>query len=188
MKNNMSIINIHKAQGQKKDAVRVNKVSDVPEFLSESIIVEGDSLKLVCVEGMETAPLGVVIGYEKSEATPTGWNCWVIGNAAESLIEIDGVFYKKAIVYRAQQVGEELPDFLKGANAWCNADGSWSIQTDWGVSTGFPGKAYWVLYGVKPDGAIDANILTKTEKSYKDYIVCDENGTDIGMLCEIDPV
>ena len=34
---------------------------------------------------------------------------------------------------------------------------------------------------------IDANILTKTEKSYTDYIVCDESGQDIGRLCEIDP-
>ena len=35
--------------------------------------------------------------------------------------------------------------------------------------------------------SFEANILTKSEKSYKDYIVCDEDGNDIGWLAEIDP-
>ena len=76
---------------------------------------------------------------------------------------------------------------MEGAATKQNADSSWTIQTDWGESTGYPGKAYWVLYGTKADGSIDANILTKTEKSYRDYIVCDQNGHDIGFLYEIDP-
>ena len=116
-----------------------------------------------------------------------GWNAWCIGNAATNLIERDGIFYKKATILTAQQVNDEAPDFLEGANIRHNSDGSWTIVTDWGESTGFPGEAYWVLYGQKADGTPDANILTKTEKSYKDYIVCDENGNDIGWLSEIDP-
>lgn len=85
----------------------------------------------------------------------------------------------------AQPVSEEFPEFLEGANITHNEDGSWSIKTDWGISTGFPGAAYWVLYGTKEDGTPDANILTKTEKSYRDYIVS-ENGKDVGYLYEID--
>ena len=180
-------IRIHKQAGQKKDAVRVNTVFDIPEFLKGTIKIEGESLILVCVEGEEKAPIGSVIGYEESTQTLTGWNTWCIGNAATNLVEIEGVFYKKATVLEAQLLDEEFPEFLRGAEIRHNEDGSWTIKTDWGESTGFPGMAYWVLYGTKADGTPDANILTKTEKSYKDYIVCDEDGIDIGFLAEIDP-
>lgn len=181
------VIYIHKQAGQRKDAVRVRTQADIPEFLKDTVKIEGDKLVLVCVEGTETAPIGSVIGYEESSQTSTGWNTWCIGNAATNLIEIDGVFYKKATIMKAQAVDEEYPEFLKGAEIRHNPDGSWTIKTDWGESTGFPGKAYWVRYGTKADGTPDANILTKTEKSYRDYIVCDEQGEDIGFLSEIDP-
>ncbi len=178
---------IHKEAGQRKDAVRVNTITDIPDFLQESISIEGDQVKLVCVEGDETFPIGSVIGYEESQTTSTGWNCWCIGNASTNLIEKDGVFYKKATVLEAQAVDGNFPEFLKGAPITQNPDGSWTIKTSWGEITGSPGKAYWVKYGMTEDGSLDANILTKTEKSYQDYIVCDESGQDIGWLSELDP-
>ena len=180
-------IYVHKQAGQKKDAVRITTPSDIPDFLRKSVDIAGDKLYLSCVEGNEVCPVGSVVGYEKSEKTSSGWNCWCIGNAATNLVEIDGVFYKKATILEAAPVTDEFPEFLQGADIAHNADGSWSIKTDWGVSTGFPGQAYWVKYGTKEDGSVDANILTKSEKSYKDYIVCDEDGNDIGWLAEIDP-
>lgn len=178
---------IHKQAGQKKDAVRVSGITDIPDFLKDTIKIEGETLIITCVEGKEKAPLGSVIGYEKSESTDTGWNSWCIGNADTNLIEIDGVFYKKATIMPAQEVDETFPLFLEGADIRHNDDGSWTIKTSWGESTGFPGKAYWVRYGTTEDGRPDANILTKTEKSYNDYIVCDKSGKDIGYLAEIDP-
>lgn len=178
---------IHKQAGQKKDALRVSKVSDIPEFLKSSIDIAGEKLHLTCVEGNEICQLGSVIGYEISENTPSGYNCWCIGNAESNLIEVDGVFYKKATIMPAMAVTDEFPEFLEGADITRNLDGSWSIKTDWGISTGFPGQAYWVRYGTKEDGSPDANILTKNEKSYGDYIVCDDDGNDIGLLSEIDP-
>lgn len=181
-----SIINIHK-QVARKDAVRVNDVNDIPEFLKEAIRGVNNELELDCAEGTQHCPRGSVIGYEASKNTSSGWNCWCIGNAAINLEEIDGVFYTKPTVLQAMPVSEEFPEFLKGADISHNADGSWSIKTDWGVSTGFPGESYWVLYGIKADGTLDANILTKTEESYKKFIVCDDDGNDIGFLCEIDP-
>ena len=180
-------IRIHKQAGAKKDAIRVTTANDIPEFLKSTIAIEDGQVKLVCVEGSEVAPLGSVIGYEESEKTSTGWNAWCIGNAATNLIERDGIFYKKATILTAQQVNDETPDFLEGANIRHNSDGSWTIVTDWGESTGFPGEAYWVLYGQKADGTPDANILNKTEKSYKDYIFYDKTANDIGWLSEIDP-
>ena len=117
-----------------------------------------------------------------------GYNCWVIGNAATNLIEKNGFFYKKATVMKAMLVTDEFPGFLSGADIRRNDDGSWTIKTSWGESTGFPGKCYWVLYGINEDGTPDANILTKTEKSFKDYIVCDEDGIDLGWLSELDEI
>lgn len=179
---------IHKQAGQKKDAVRVTRKEDIPEFLRKSIRFQDDNtIVLDCVEGSELSRTGVVIGYEKSERMLSGYNCWVIGYVSTNLVEIDGVFYKKAPILKSQPVSEEFPEFLAGATIRHNDDGSWTIKTDRGESTGFPGKAYWVLYGTKADGTLDANILTKNEKSYRDYIVCDEDGNDLGFLSELDP-
>ena len=178
---------VHKQSGAKKDAVRVSNNADIPEFLKGAVRVNGDTLEIECVEGNETANFGEVIGYEKSEKTKSGYNCWVIGNASTNLIEKDGVFYKKATVMRAAQVTEDsIPSFLEGAEVRQNEDKSWTIKTDWGESTGRPYEAYWVLYGIKEDGKPDANILTKTEKSFYEYIVCDENGQDICKLSELE--
>ena len=181
------IIFVHKQAGAKKDAVRVSNNADIPEFLKGAVRVNGDTLEIECVEGNETANFGEVIGYEKSEKTKSGYNCWEIGNASTNLIEKDGVFYKKATVMRAAQVTEDsIPSFLEGAEVRQNEDKSWTIKTDWGESTGRPYEAYWVLYGIKEDGKPDANILTKTEKSFYEYIVCDENGQDICKLSELE--
>lgn len=181
-----NIIYIHKTAG-KKDAVRISSSADIPEFLQETITIRGEKIHLGCVEGDEVCPLGSVIGWEQSNSTATGYNCWCIGNAAESLIEKDGTFYKKPVIYKAAPLGETAPDFIRGANADKFPGGIWKVKTDWGESSGKIGEAYWVLYGIKADGTPDVNILTKTEKSYQDYIVCDENGNDIGALGEIDP-
>lgn len=119
-----STIFIHKEAGQRKDAVRVRSYNDIPEFLKSAISVTTEGIELDCVEGREVAPFGAVIGYEKSEKTSSGWNCWVIGNADTNLIEKDGVFYKKATIMKAQAVSETVPDFLQGARTRKNADGS----------------------------------------------------------------
>lgn len=57
-----TIINIHKQAGQKKDAIRINSIADIPAFLKETITIKNNQINLVCVEGNETAPLGSVIG------------------------------------------------------------------------------------------------------------------------------
>lgn len=179
---------IHKEAGTRKDAVRIKRESDIPDFLKNAIEIMNGNLYLQCVEGKEVSELGVVVGYEVSDQTPSGYNCWVIGNAATNLVEKGGVFYKKATVLKAALLSDVIPDFLEGADIRKNDDGSWSIRTSWGVSTGFCGEAYWVLYGINEDGTPDANILTRTEKSFRDYIVCDDMGNDLGSLLELDNI
>lgn len=184
------IINIHKVAGQKKDAIRVAKESDIPEFLRKTITIGDGILHLECVEGNETAPLGSVIGYEQSARTTSGWNIWCIGNAATNLVEVDGIFYKKATVFPAMLVPkaeDDQPDWAKGCKLTYNGDGTATIKTDWGFSTGRVGIDFLLLYGMKADGTPDANILTRGEMSYYDYIICNEKGDDIGKLADLYP-
>jgi len=136
---------------------------------------------------VEHAPLGSVIGYEPSEKTKSGINTWHIANAATNLVEKEGEFFTKATVNRAARVSDELPAFMEGADVVRNEDGSWTVTTDWGESKGYPGQAYFVRYGTKADGKPDVNILTKSEESYQAYYVCEEDGTIIGKLSEMDP-
>lgn len=178
----------NKEAGTKKDAIRVYQEKDILNFLKESINIIDNKLEIDCIEGKEKADLGSVIGYEKSDVAAHGYNCWVIGNAETNLVEKNGVFYKKATIMKAKLVTDEFPEFLSGAAIRRNDDGSWTIKTSWGESTGFPGECYWVLYGINEDGKPDANILTKTEKSFKDYIVCDDDGVDLGWLSELDKI
>ncbi len=136
-----NIIYIHKEAGTKKDAVRVSREQDITDFLKEAIKVVDGKIQLQCVEGTETARFREVIGYEVSDQTPSGYNCWVIGNATTNLVEKNGVFYKKATIMKAMLVTDEgIPSFLSGADIRKNDDGSWSIKTSWGESTGFPGE------------------------------------------------
>ena len=181
------IIRIHKQAGSKKNAVRISKVDDIPEFLNGTVAISDGKVSLVCVEGNETCPLGSVIGYEESESTGTGYNAWYIANAATNLIEKDGVFYAKATILEATPITDDFPELLRGANIWRNDDGSWSYGASWGVQTGSPGQAYWVKSGVTKEGVPKGYIITKSEESYKSFIVCNEEGEDIGYLYEIDP-
>ena len=178
---------IRKQAGKKKDAIRVSREEDIPEELKGAIKIVDGMLELDCVEGVEHAPLGSVIGYEKSNNTKSGINTWHIANAATNLIEENGVFYTKATVLPAQRVGEELPKFMEGSQVFRNEDGSWTVITSWGQSTGYPKEAYFIRYGTHEDGTPSVNILTKSEESYNAYYVCDENGNIIGQLAELDP-
>ena len=178
---------IRKSEGKVKDAIRISEDSKIPELLESSIIKQPNgTYQLVCVEGNETAKKGDVIGYEVSTSTPTGFNCWVIGNASTNLIEKDGKFFTKPTVMKAALISENLPDWLQGADVSYDKDTSiWSIKTPWGVSSGTIGEAFWILYGVDANGIVDANILTKTEKSINDYCVCEEDGTFICPLIDL---
>ena len=176
----------------KKDAVRVNTWADMPRFLVEAgaIVSWGGKLHFLSREGLEEAPFGSVIAWEPSQEMKSGWNVWALGPdyVREKLEERPDGFYTRPVPVEAEPIDDTFPEFLRGANISRNADGSWSVKTDWGVSTGFPGRAYWVRYGTKGDGTPDCNILTKGEKSYEDYLVCDEKGGEVvGRLADIDP-
>lgn len=175
-----TFLEIFKAAGKKANAIRISQESDIPDFLSESVLIQGGKIFLNSSE--KTAPLGSVIGYEKSDTTKSGYITWHIINPDTCLVEVNRNFYQKAKVFLASPVTHHFPKFIDGANIIRNSDGSWSIITDFGISTGFPGKAYWILSGKKEDGTPDANIIS----NYEDYYACDYvTGEEIGPLSEI---
>ena len=183
MANLQTVLKIHKQAGQRKKAIRINGADDIPEFLQGSIVIAFGRVFLDCVEGHEECPLGSVIGYERSEKTVSGWNCWCIGNADTNLIERDGVFYTKATILEATPITEEFPELMRGANIWRNDDGSWSFETKYGIMEGKPFEAYWVKSGENQDGTPKGYILTRSEESLNSFLVCDEaEENDLGWL------
>ena len=170
---------------KKKDAVRINSAEDIPEFLRNTMFVDGDEVVMHNAEGNQRAPLGMVFGFEKSEKTSSGYGMWPISDESR-IIEKDGVFYAKPKVTPACPIGLEAPEWLDGAPIKKNPDDSFTITTGWGESTGVHGEAYWVRYGTKEDGTPDANILTKSEPSFDDYMLCTEDGQNICSLREFD--
>lgn len=170
-----------------KDCVRINSAEDIPEFLQEVIEVEGDELVLDCLEGEERAPLGSVIAYEKLE---TGkMNVWNKANWKETTQEIDGVFYELPKPNKAVRVTEDLPDFVKkglGERLTKLEDGTFQIDTGWGLVKCAPNNGYVVIHGIKEDGSLSANFLTKGTPSFEQYFVLDEDGNLVQTLAEYD--
>jgi hypothetical protein len=168
--------------GKKKDAIRINSEKDIPDFLKDTVEIKDGQVWTHTAEGVMSAPVGKIFGFEKSEVTGTGYGAWCI--ADESRVkEVDGVFYAAPKVTEAEIISDDIPDWLKNSDKLTkNDDGSYSLQTDWGISKGEPGQALFVKYGVKEDGSIDANILTMSEPSFFDYMLCTEDGQDIMPL------
>ena len=186
-------IYIQKTELKRADAVRINSAEDIPEALRGAISVQKDGVHLECREGAEVAPLGRVIRWEQTEVSencPHGINTWAISPEGEKsrFVEKDGAFFQKPTPTPAAPIPEngQIPDWLKGAPIEQKRDGTIELTTDWGVSSGKPGEAYFVKYGTKADGTPDANILTKTEKSFDAYSVCTEDGQNLCTLREFD--
>lgn len=178
------IIYMHKPYSE-KDAVRINKEQDIPEFLKQNISLDGDKIMIKCVEGEESAPLGSVIAFEKSDTLGTGWNAWHKANAATTLLEKDGKFYNIPTIVEAAYISTDgtIPSIAEGAPVTVEGN-TISVKTDWGVSSAQLGEAYFVKYGTKEDGTPDINILSLKEDSARQYIVCTKDMKDIMPLLD----
>ena len=168
----------------RKNAFRLKESKSIPYFLKNTITENQDgTFSVECVEGKETVSSGCVIGYESSNKTQSGYNAWVISDETR-VTEKDGAFYDAGTIAVCCPITETIPEWLKKAPIINNLDGSFSVVTKWGKSTGNIGEAFWVCYGENPDGSLDVNILTKTEKSFFEYFVCEKNGKLICPLYE----
>lgn len=179
-------IKITKKPG-KKDCIRINEVTDVPEFLKEVIKIEKDTLVLDCLEGEERVPLGSVIAYEKLESGKM--NVWNKANWKETTTEINGVFYELPKPNMAVPVTEKLPESVVlglGERLKVLESGVFQIDAGWGLVTCAPNNGYLVIYGKKEDGSLDANFLTKGTPSFKQYYVLNSENKIIQSLEEYD--
>ena len=184
------IFNIHSKLGKRKDAVRINSYADIPKFLRQVIFILHDELSFQCNGKSSNAPLGSVIGYEKSQSTITGWDCWHIENADEILIEVNGNFYDKSKIVQAMLIpekGSELPEWVKNCDLTYGTSRLANLKTDSKSSHGRIGIDFLLLYGIKEDGTPDADILFRGGILYRNYFICDENGNDIAKLSDLYP-
>ena len=97
-----------------KDALRVNSEEDIPEFLKDTIKIEGDKIICLAAEGYNESPLGSVIGFDKKAPTQTGKGAWPLGE--NSFVEKDGVFYPAPEIRTAERI---KPPY--------------SLETKWGI-------------------------------------------------------
>lgn len=180
------IITIAKKPGI-KDCVRINSVSDIPDFLKDVIRVEDEKLILDCLEGEERCPLGSVIAYERLE---TGkMNVWNKENWRETTREVDGIFYELPKSNIAVRITDSIPQFVidgLGDRFSVLPTGEFQIDAGWGLVTCAPNNGYLVIYGKKEDGSLDANFLTKGTPSFSQYYVLDDNGEIVQSLQEYD--
>ncbi len=159
-------------------------VRDCVRFCTDgSILIDNVDNK---TEHVERCNPGEVIVYETTtdSALPRGWNLYVKGNAATTLLEQNGKFYRLPSIVEAQFVTEEFPEFIRGAKITHNEDGTWSLDCGWAVVSGYPGDI-WAKYGVNADGSIDANIIAVSQTdTINDYFVCTADGEVIEPLAE----
>lgn len=186
-------IHIHEPARQVKgNTVAVLLRTSIPEFLLNSKAIDVVNCEIVfdSVSGFKTAPLGSLIGYEESNRTISRYNCWLI-DRLNNLVQNDGVFYTKPPIIFAMPIPakeESRPVWVHSSGLIYNDDGTATLETAQGSETGRVGIDFILTYGMKKDGKPDAHILRRTDDSYKEYIVCDENGEDVGKLCDLYPV
>jgi len=160
-----------------KDAVRINSERDIPEQLRDTISVKNGEIEMVCAEGIEHAPLGMVVGFEMTDKTQTGFGAWPISDESRIIEDKEtGIIYARPKVSEAVMLTDLIPTEI-GEKMWRNEDGSISLQTDWGISTANPGDALIIKYG---EG--DYNLLTIDTPSYHDYMTCTADGQNIEPL------
>ena len=170
---------------------RITDINSVPEFIRDCVrFCEDGSILIDNVdnknEHVERCKPGEIIVYEKTNdsALPRGWNLYVKGNAATTLVEKNGKFYRLPSVVEAQFITDEFPSFINGAKITHNEDGTWSLDCGWAVVSGKPGDI-WAKYGVNNDGSIDANIIAVSQKdTINEYFVCTADGVIIEPLSE----
>ena len=186
----------------KKDAFRAD---NIPEALRANVRITESDVTILCNEGIQHVPYSsaedlhnIVVAYESSDSelegfdgqpVRTGWNAWHKSNALHAdgspwtLKEVDGTFYSTSaepVPYRMCILTDaaDVPELIHGADAWCDGD-TWSVKTPWGVSSAAIGSGLWVRYEDNPDGSVNANILSFTEKSFAQYYLYKD-----GKLCE----
>ena len=185
------IIRIHSRPIEHQNsAVEISTLSTIPEHLRNAISIVNCELWLDNENGYQTAPMGSVICYEKSNKTESGYNCWAIGRIGIDLEKKDNIFYTKPALIPAMLIPDKediKPLWANCCNLIYNDDGTATLNTPRGLVTGRIGIDFLLYLGMSKNGYAKADILCTYDKSYNDYIVCTETGEDFIKLCELYP-
>lgn len=186
---NYKTIRIHTPVKEYRNAVEISTLSTIPDFLKSSILVVNHELWLDSEDGIKTAPLGVIVTYEKSTRASTGYNCQVIGSALD-FTKKDDIYYANPIILHAMLIPsqeEARPVWVNSAGLTYNDDGTATLQTQNGPMTGRIGIDFIVTSGMKKNGKPNASILARYDEEYSKYNVYDSNDSFIGTLAELYP-
>ena len=185
----LNIIRLHtKPEALPENVVKISTLGTIPANLREAVRIVNCRLLLDNVDGIQNVPTGSLICFEKSDLTSSGYNCWAVATPHTELITIDGVLHKKPPITHAMLI----PDKDEARPLWVsnltyNGDGTATIRTAEGAFTGRIGIDFLLCHGMKKGGRYKVSLLATYDKSYNDYLVCDETGKDLGMLSEIYP-
>ena len=173
-----------------ENVVKITTVGSIPAELEEAIKIVKCKVQLDTNDGIKVVPTGSLICFEKSNQTPSGYNCQMVASPRTDLITIDGKVYIKPSIIHAMLIpdkNEVKPLWVEHSKLTYNGDGTATLHTAKGDFSGRIGIDFLLCHGLKKGGNYEVNILTTYDKSYTDYIVCDESGNDLCMLSALYP-
>ena len=170
---------IRKVPGEKIQAIRINSWNEIPRFLRRYISVDKKNINLRFRLKETTAPLGSVVVCDYWG--PYLRECSLFEKLPENIFEKNGIFYKECPVMLAAKIEEQLPPFMKNVDI-TYYENYYVFNTWGGVTLIEPNdEGYFCLYGYsKKDNYPLIEVIRPY--SYKDYIVCDEEGNYIRNL------
>lgn len=168
------------------NAKRIFSREDVPEDIwMTNVVIFNNKVVAQGAEGAKEGPLGSVVCYQTSTRPYRKFDAWIVENPNLSLVEKNGVFYKKPPILKACIVpkeGEDIPNWLKGCHIAYSGSIT-TIQTLRGIANAKPGVDTIVFYGMNQCGKHPkVNIIRKGSTSCSRYILCEETGEDIGSF------
>lgn len=180
----------HPAVPVPKNVVKITTLSTIPAELREAIHIAKCRLHLDTIDGIKVAPTGSIISFEKSEKTSSGYDCRVVATPHTVLINVDDTTFIKPTIMHAillPDKDEVRPLWAVRSKLTYNGDGTATLHTNEGNFTGRIGTDFLLCHGAKKAGNYKVSILSPTDVSYNDYIVCDDDGKDIGRLADFYP-
>ena len=172
------------------NVVKITALSTIPEELREAIRIVNCRLYVDTIDGIKVAPTGSIISFEKSEETSSGYDCRVVATPHTDLLNVNNVIFIKPTIMHAVLIpdkDEVRPLWAVRSKLTYNGDGTATLHTAEGDSTGRIGIDFLLCQDVKKAGNYKVSILSTYDEAYSEYILCDDDGKDIGKLVDFYP-